>query len=182
MREFNDMVVRVFAIISVVVIIDHYTGWERIGYGLILIPIWAVPAFAVEFVRWNTTIYRIEVRGGDAYMRKIETKISLRSAMRGFPTEDAQTGLKAELIKTRAGIIERTIGYKRAWITVGGLPAFDGDRIPSEFVEMMRGREITKKREEDLSENGLAGILALFDRGIIGADEARVMAYRQMES
>lgn len=179
-REFNDMLVWSWLIASIVVLAHHYTQWRYVWYGLAAIPLFSVAPFAIELVRWNTTVYQLEVRAKDSYVRKVETRINLKALGQGFPTDGWQTGLRSELSRTRANIFERAIGFTHAWLTVGGRPAFDGERVPIWFIELIESRTPRVLETPDLSESGLAGIIALFDRRIIGADEARALSYRQM--
>jgi hypothetical protein len=174
------MLVWSWLITSIVVLTYHYTEWQYAWYGLAAVPLFSVAPFVIEIIRWNTTVYQLEVRSKDSYVRKVETKINLGALAQGFPTDGWQTGLRSELRRTRANIFERMIGFTHAWLTVGGRPAFDGERIPIRFIELIESRTPRVLETPDLSESGLAGIIALFDRGVIDADEARSLSYKQM--
>ena len=169
------MVVYCWLIWSITAIIFHYTGWRRVGF-LLLLMVLPVGAFMVELVRWNTTIYTLEVRDGGNYFRKVTTNISLKDAVNAFPTEGYQTGIKGELITTKANFIELAIGYMRVEMTAGGKKAFDGDRVPTWFVEILDTRAPPGKLP-DLSENGQAGVILAFQQaGLLTKEEARLHA------
>jgi len=178
-REAIDALFYTWLICSITSIAYHYTRWSRFWYLLILM-ILPYAAFWVEFIRWNTTVYVLEVRDGANYFRKITTHISFRSAFRGFPKETWQTGIKGELVSTKANFIERAIGYKHAEMTAGGRKAFDGDRIPSWFLDILDSRASLAPKT-DLSESGQFGaLITLYQSGLLSREEARSQVFRQL--
>jgi len=177
-REAIDLCFRCWVICSVTAIAYHYTGWRRVGW-LLLLMILPVGPFMVELIRWNTTIYTLEVRDGGNYFRKTNVNFNFKNAGELFVEEGRQTGIKGELIETKARNFEKWIGYKRVTMNAGGQKAFDGDRVPEWFIQALDSRAPPKKLS-DLSENGQAGIILSFlQAGLLTQEEARghAMAY-----
>ena len=174
-RESIDAVAYSAMIVAIVCIVHHYTRYSRIWFllGLCIFPIGQL---SVEIFRWNAMVYSLEVRDGGIYFRKKETKIKFWGAL---PEEDRQTGLKSELLMTRSNIFERWIGYKSLWLTAGGHKAFDGERVPIPFIEILESRMPKEKAVAEEAGDGFSTVLSALDRGLIGKEEARALFFKR---